>query len=146
MITWQKFIEERSEKEEERNEKVPSVAHSDHDKEKGEPKEHQKKVADAHKEMISFFTKRKEGAAKIANDAKEKGTPASQLTQWHFSAKSKPYTEVLTSLKANKPVSFYKQKCLESLKAISIERDSERQIQEKIGVLEVWAETYAKVR
>lgn len=140
MINWQNFIEsENKEKEEEKN-----GIDTDHDSEKNEPKEHQKKVKEAKEKMLDFFTKRKEGAEKIAQQAKEKGG-TSILTYWHFKAKAIPYTEVISAIKFDKPKEFFLNKCKNLLSKLNCEGMEQEDFQILMGKLEVWGEAMAQL-
>lgn len=117
---------------------------TDKDGEKGEPAAHQKKVKAAKQETLKFFIKRKDGAAKIAAQAASKGGPA-QLTAWHFSAKAKPYREVLQAIKTNKDQKFFNAKYKEHARKIAKGGLTQKQFQEVTGRLEVWGEACAKL-
>lgn len=138
MRTWQQFLETH-ESDEERN-----GIDTDHDNERGESAEHKAKVKKAHAETVKFFKARKEGAAKIASEARAKGGPA-MLTAWHFAAKAKPYQEVLSAIETGKDKSFYVSKCNNLLHKIRIGRMTEQHFQEVMGELEVWGEALAQL-
>ena len=137
MKTWIYFLENK-EKEEEK-----SGIDFDHDNENGEPLAHQNKVKAKHKEMLEFFAKRKEGARKIANSAKEKGGP-SILTAWHFQAKDSQYREVIQAIQENKDESYFKSKWKSILNKLRNDMKQE-QFQKTIGELEVWGEVIAQL-
>lgn len=90
-----------------------------------------------------FFVARKKGANKIANEAKAKGG-ASQLTAWHFAAKSKPYEEAIQAIKDDKPKSFYISQCRSLVNKLKFPMD-QQSFQEVMGRLEVWGEIVAKL-
>lgn len=92
---------------------------------------------------VEFFKKRKSGAAKIATEAAAKGGP-SQLTAWHFKAKSKPYDQVIDAIKHDKPKQFYVDKCRSVATKLTY-GNSQKRFQELMGELEVWGEAAAKL-
>lgn len=138
MISYRQFLENK-EKDEERN-----GLDFDHDNERGESKEHQKKVAAAKKEMLEFFQARKEGAAEIASKAKTKGGP-SMLTYWHFHAKAIPYNEVISAIRNDKSEQFFLSKCRSLLHSVKCGSMSQQNFQVAMGRLEVWGEAWAKL-
>lgn len=138
MIKWQQYVES-VEKDEEK-----SGIDLDHDNEKGESKEHIKKFKDKKAEMIDFFTKRKEGAAKIAAAAKEKGG-VSTLTYWHFRVKNKEYLDVISAIKSDKDEKYFIGKYKEILSSINVEKMKQKEIQEAMGRLEIWSEAVSEL-
>jgi hypothetical protein len=116
---------------------------TDHDNEVGESLKHKKKFEAKHKEILEFFNKRKEGAAKIAKESAAKGGP-SQLTVWHFKAKSSPYSEVIAAIKSGKDKSYFKQKWQSIHGQIHIGM-KQRVFQQAMGELEVWGEAIAEI-
>lgn len=93
---------------------------------------------------IDFFTARQKGARTIAKAAKEKGG-TSILTMWHFSAKDKPYSEVLRSVKTEEPIGFYEDKFNELIKELDVDNMTQKDFQEVMGELEVWGETICRL-
>jgi hypothetical protein len=143
MKTWQKFIMEKEivDSSSVADQEEISGIDIDHDKEKNEPPEHKAKFEQAHQNMLEFFTKRKSGAAKIANQAVGNGKGPSQLTAWHFDAKAKPYEEVLEAIKSGKPQSYFEAKRGMAMERVHNSLNSQRPFQESMGELEVWGET-----
>ena len=140
MKTWQQYLEsKKAEKAEEKN-----GLDLDHDLEKHEPKDHQIAVKKAKKNMLEFFTKRKEGAAKIAAEAKAKGGP-SKLTAWHFAAKAEPYSEVLSAIKADKDETHFLHKCFELVDKLKFKKLTQENFQKIMGQLEVWGEAVSEL-
>ena len=133
MFTWKQYCESKK-----------SGLDLDKDQEKGEPKEHIEKIKKTKEEMLEFFHKRKEGAAKIASAAKEKGGP-SILTFWHFAIKNKPYEEVIKAIEDDKPKSFFMSKCKNLLSKIHCDKMSQKDFQELMGELEVAGEAMAQL-
>jgi hypothetical protein len=140
MKTWKNFLESKGSVE---SEEEQTGIDLDHDEEKGEPAAHKNKVTAKHEEMIHFFTKRMEGAKKIAAQAKEKGGP-SILTAWHFAAKEAPYKEVLKAINANQGEPYYKSKWKSELSKIRADM-KQQDFQEAAGRLEVWGEAMAQL-
>jgi len=140
MSNWQSFLESKSsEKAEEK-----SGLDLDHDGEKGESKEHKDKIKKAKDGLLEFFKKRKAGAEKIASEARAKGGP-SMLTAWHFAAKSKPYSEVLSAIKNNRDESFYLNKCQQLANKLKFKKLKQKEFQEIMGELEVVGEALAEI-
>lgn len=139
METWKQFIENKKEKAEEKN-----GLDLDHDKEKGEPKHHQEAVKKAKKKMLEFFQKRRAGAAKIASEAHTKGGPA-ELTYWHFRSKDRCYQEVIFAIKNDRDESYFVQKCHEFVNKLKFNKLKQKDIQEILGKLEVFAEATAQL-
>lgn len=93
---------------------------------------------------IEFFEKRKAGAMKIAANAKKSGPGI--LTYWHFTAKEQPYNEVLKAIKENKPKKHFVNECKKLLKEIDVENLGQKEFQELMGKLEVFGETFIKIK
>jgi hypothetical protein len=116
---------------------------TDHDNERGESKEHQDKFKKKHKEMLDFFHARKEGAAKIARESAAKGTPAAQLTAWHFKAKHPQYIAVIQAIESGRDESFFMTKCKSILSRIHCGKMTQENFQKMMGEAEVWGEALA---
>jgi hypothetical protein len=125
MLTWQDFLKIRE--------------HQLH-----EPKNHKDAVKEAKKVKLEFFEKRKQGAAKIAAEARSKGGP-SMLTAWHFAAKAQPYNDVLSAIRTDKDENFFMQKCLLLATKLKFAKLDEEQFQKLMGQIEVWGEAFAKL-
>ena len=136
MKTWQYFVESKESEEE----KVGMDL--DHDGEKGEAKSHKDKIQKKHKENIEFFKNRKNGAMKIAAEAKSKGG-AAILTYYHFSAKAEPYLEVIRAIESNKEKKFFLSKFNALLPKLKLEKLSEKEFQELMGKMEVFGEAFS---
>lgn len=117
---------------------------TDKDKEKGESTAHKTKVLKKHAENVAFFNKRRQGAAKIATAAKEKGGP-SILTYWHFAAKDKQYAEVLKAINDGKDEKFFMSKYDETMNILHKTKFNQKSFQKIVGELEVWGEAIAQL-
>ncbi len=94
---------------------------------------------------ITLFHKRKEGAHKIATEAKTKGGPA-QLTAWHFAAKNPEYQKCLSILQQSNPQNTILSKYKSLLgKLNNIDDMSQQQFQELIGQTEVYGEVFVQL-
>jgi hypothetical protein len=140
MKTWKKFLAEKNDSRSVADVEEESGIDVDHDEEKNEPDEHKSKFNEAHRKMVEFFTKRKSGAHKIASQAIGNGQGPSQLTAWHFSAKAKPYEEVLTAIESGKPESYFQGKRGMAMERVHNSLASQKNFQESMGELEVWGE------
>jgi hypothetical protein len=96
------------------------------------------------KKFEEFLHKRKDGAKKIAGQARTKGG-VSILTAIHFDAKEKPYAMSLKYANDKKKALFYKKKAKEVYDRLSnLDSLSQRDFQALMGELEVWGEVYIK--
>jgi hypothetical protein len=138
MITWNQFTEGMEEKEEK------SGIDLDRDKEKGESAAHKAKIKKAKEENVAFFQARKDGARKIAMEAKAKGK-IGLPTYWHFSAKEKPYMEIISAIKLDRPESFFVNKCKSLLSKIRIGKMKQQDFQRIMGELEVFGEAVCEL-
>lgn len=93
----------------------------------------------------NLFQKRKEGAEKIANEARAKGGP-SELTYWHFKAKLPEYDTVFQILNSDDPEPKIKKKFDELVSKIHSNLNSQRHFQEVMGRLEVYGEVLVQLR
>ncbi len=136
MNNWQKFVEAKnSEKDEEK-----TGLDLDHDGEKGESKIHKDKIKKAKKELLEFFHSRKSSAQKILNESRGKSGSA-QLSAWHFAAKVKIYTEVISAVNSNQGESFYLNKCRQLSTKLKFDKIKQEEFQKILGELEVWGES-----
>ena len=92
-----------------------------------------------------FINKRAQGAAKIAEKAKEKAG-YSTLTAIHFEAKAAPYANAVEwAFKPKERDAHYKSKVEETYKKLSdISKLSQEEFQKLMGELEVWGEVYIR--
>ena len=96
------------------------------------------------KKFEEFLHKRKDGAKKIAHQARSKGG-VSVLTAIHFEAKEKPYAMSLKYANDEKKATFYRKKAKEVYDKLSnLESLSQKEFQALMGELEVWGEVYIK--
>jgi hypothetical protein len=99
--------------------------------------------------LKQFLSKRAEGAAKLANNSKEKGGFAT-LTAFHFAAKAKPYKEAEKIENApdkdcDKANAHYKKMAEEVYaKLKDLDSLSQKEFQVLTGELEVWGEVYIR--
>jgi len=94
----------------------------------------------------TFVEKRKAGAADIATRASSKGG-YSQLTAWHFKAKSPVYKEAEKAIKEDRPVSFFTKKYNETMSKLhGSGLHTQKEFQKIMGELEVWGEVLIQVR
>lgn len=91
-----------------------------------------------------FFEKRKKGASKTALDAKEKGGP-SILTYWHFSAKDKPYSDVLKAIAEKREETYFHDQYDNTMKKLHKTKFDQKEFQMTVGELEVWGEAISKL-
>lgn len=138
MKTWRDYFESKEEDKEEK-----TGIDFDHDKEAGESKVHKGKVEKKHKEMLDFFEARKEGAKKIAREAKAKGG-ASLLTALHFEAKDGCYMAVISAIKNNKLENYFRSKFI-SLLAKLRHKNNQHEFQRISGEAEVWGEAISEL-
>jgi hypothetical protein len=99
-------------------------------------------VARKEDELVTFFRKRKEGAAKIASQSREKGGP-SLLTYWHFAAKARPYAEVISALRSGKDAKWFRTRFQEHLRSLG-GAVRQHDFQKAMGVLEVWGKFWRR--
>ena len=116
----------------------------DQDKEKGESAQHKAKVTKKHSDNVTFFNKRRDGAAKIASAAQAKGGPTI-LTYWHFAAKDKQYAEVLKAMETGKDEQFFMSKYDEIMNTLHKTKFNQKSFQQIVGELEVWGEAIAQL-
>lgn len=147
MKSFSLYVEQRkvaigTKAEEEREER--SGLDLDHDNERKESSGHAKKVLKKHREMIEFFTKRREGAKKIAKSARAKGGP-SMLTYWHFEIKNAVYTEVIEAIKNNQDEPYFRTKWKKVMRMLHSGTQKQEDFQKTIGELEVWGEAISQL-
>lgn len=140
MKTWHEFLESKAERAEEK-----TGIDSDHDGERGESKAHQKKVKAAKEAKLAFFKKRKDGAAKIASEARAKGKGPAQLTAWHFAAKAQPYADVIAAIKSDRNESYFIQQCQHYAAKLKFKSLKQEDFQKIMGQLEVWGEAVSEL-
>ena len=93
---------------------------------------------------VEFFTKRREGASKISESAKEKGGPA-LLTHWHFLAKDAQYEDVTKALKEKRGKDFFVEKYKSFLEMLNKSDFEQKRFQTISGQLEVWGEALSRL-
>lgn len=94
---------------------------------------------------VTLFHKRKDGARKIAEEAKSKGGP-SQMTAWHFYAKLPQYEQVFSVFRNSDPVSTVRTKFKSLVAQLSkVENMSQKEFQELMGEIEVWGEVLVQL-
>jgi hypothetical protein len=91
-----------------------------------------------------FFDKRREGARKISDSAKEKGGPA-MLTHWHFLAKDAQYEDVIKAMKEKKGREFFVGKYKSFLEQLHKSDFGQKRFQAISGQLEVWGEALSRL-
>jgi hypothetical protein len=91
-----------------------------------------------------FFEARKNGALKIALNAKEKGGP-SLLTYWHYSAKDKPYADVLKAIAEKREENYFHDQYDKTMTKLHKTKFDQKEFQITIGELEVWGEAISKL-
>jgi hypothetical protein len=91
-----------------------------------------------------FFGRRREGASKISDSAKEKGGPA-MLTHWHFLAKDAQYEDVIKAVKEKKGKEFFVGKYKSFLEQLHKSDFEQKRFQTISGQLEVWGEALSRL-
>jgi hypothetical protein len=91
-----------------------------------------------------FFETRKKGAIKIALEAKEKGG-YSILTYWHFSAKDKPYSDVLKAIAEKREENYFYDQYDKTMTKLHKTKFDQKEFQATTGELEVWGEAISKL-
>jgi hypothetical protein len=94
----------------------------------------------------TFVTKRAEGAKKIEESARKKGSFAI-LTAYHFAGKVKPYADALRKAKKDDKESHFKAKYKEAYaKLKDLDSLSQKEFQMITGTLEAYGEVYIQAK
>jgi|APGre2960657373_1045057.scaffolds.fasta_scaffold259048_1 O-glycosyl hydrolase len=94
----------------------------------------------------TFVEKRAEGASKIEETARKKGSFAI-LTAYHFAGKVKPYADALRKAKKEDKESHFKEKYKEAYdKLKDLDSISQKEFQMITGTLEAYGEVYIQAK
>jgi hypothetical protein len=97
-------------------------------------------------EPLDFLKNRKEGAKKSADMAKEKGGD-SILSYYHFAAKSKPYSKVISIFKnegLDAVLKLCKTEYKNLMKTVDLNMD-QKKYQAVVGEIEVYGECFIRL-
>lgn len=94
---------------------------------------------------VDFFEARRKGARLIASEAKSKGGP-SFYTYLHFKNKYEAYTDILNSIKTNKPANYYKNKATSLMNKLHNNKITLDNFEQISGEYECYMEAWLKLR
>lgn len=95
---------------------------------------------------VDFLKNRKEGAKKAAEAAKEKGGD-SILSYYHFAAKNKPYSKVISTLRnegLDGTIKLCKREYKNLMQAVDLDMN-QKKYQAIVGEIEVYGECYIRL-